>query len=636
MLGKNRGTSDEAALEDLLSVSQHVRGLAHFVSTCETPMTVAIQGDWGTGKTTMLNLLAKSLKGGPDAAGREAKGPVMVHFDAWQAAFAADDSATFTALVAAIVHGLQNGAPESVEGKLSKSATQFKAALLHWLPRSTNASGLLETAGNMAFPAGGTIAKEVLAAFIEMQSDDLPAVMGGALVRSAFHDLVRDRFGASRSKNSNNRLIVFVDNLDRLRPARAVEVMECLKAVLDSEHCVFVVAIDFDVVLQGLDAKYPEMDRDKARAFFDKIIQLPFQVPVNSYKLDGLIKGLFPAVDAPEGESTLETIFDIINASVGNNPRAIKRLANSYRLLGFIQGARGEGVDTGRLAQIAMQVAYPDVHRYLDSNLDEASEPLSRIVGRSLTQPEETTTARITAEEWMTAAMPALSDDARRTMSPAALTSVDRHREATTSGLEKLIEVIADVFSQPLNDVGSDDSSPAGSRVFDEDAFAETWTLTSVTSREADPQLAVRSGLSFEEVEAHLRAHSAPQEMIQAIKDLMGDWAPEFEKRKGRPHATKTDDGIRVNLNLQQRGRPRKMIEFSFPDQMPPRVAIFGWSLIEGKGAHEKRFHDLARRLHCDPSFDAYHDAYMISGVEASHVVTIGNEVLALLSKKLM
>ena len=31
--------------------------LKEFIQTCDTPMTVGLQGDWGSGKTSMMNML---------------------------------------------------------------------------------------------------------------------------------------------------------------------------------------------------------------------------------------------------------------------------------------------------------------------------------------------------------------------------------------------------------------------------------------------------------------------------------------------------------------------------------------------------------------------------------------------------
>ena len=40
--------------EDLFNLSTYVNGLCSFIRNCETPMTISIQGDWGSGKTSMI------------------------------------------------------------------------------------------------------------------------------------------------------------------------------------------------------------------------------------------------------------------------------------------------------------------------------------------------------------------------------------------------------------------------------------------------------------------------------------------------------------------------------------------------------------------------------------------------------
>ena len=42
---------------DRLELLPYAEALAKFIETSDTPMTVGLQGDWGTGKTSMLNML---------------------------------------------------------------------------------------------------------------------------------------------------------------------------------------------------------------------------------------------------------------------------------------------------------------------------------------------------------------------------------------------------------------------------------------------------------------------------------------------------------------------------------------------------------------------------------------------------
>ena len=48
---------------DLFNVKSYVNGLCKFIMECETPMTVSIQGNWGSGKTSMMNMIQSELGG---------------------------------------------------------------------------------------------------------------------------------------------------------------------------------------------------------------------------------------------------------------------------------------------------------------------------------------------------------------------------------------------------------------------------------------------------------------------------------------------------------------------------------------------------------------------------------------------
>ena len=81
----------------------------------------------------------------------------------------------------------------------------------------------------------------------------------------------------------------FIDDLDRIDPPVAVKILELLKNIFDLPRCIFVLAIDYNVVVKGLKSKFGELTAQNEREFryfFDKIIQLPFTMPMPSYKID--------------------------------------------------------------------------------------------------------------------------------------------------------------------------------------------------------------------------------------------------------------------------------------------------------------------------------------------------------------
>ena len=61
--------------DDKFEIEPYVEGLAEFVEECDTPMTIAVQGDWGCGKTSMMNMVKGYFDEGKVAS---------VWFNTWQ------------------------------------------------------------------------------------------------------------------------------------------------------------------------------------------------------------------------------------------------------------------------------------------------------------------------------------------------------------------------------------------------------------------------------------------------------------------------------------------------------------------------------------------------------------------------
>lgn len=51
----------ETKEQDVLGVGKYIEGLSGFIQMCDTPMTIAIQGDWGSGKTSFMNMIQREI-----------------------------------------------------------------------------------------------------------------------------------------------------------------------------------------------------------------------------------------------------------------------------------------------------------------------------------------------------------------------------------------------------------------------------------------------------------------------------------------------------------------------------------------------------------------------------------------------
>lgn len=157
--------------------------------------------------------------------------------------------------------------------------------------------------------------------------------------------------------DDGSKLVIMIDDLDRVRPSRALELLEAVKIFLDVPRCVFVLAVDYSVIKQGVREKLgTDTENVYGKSYFDKIIQVPFNMPVSAYQIDRYVMSLlgwkyegnyyaknddygakqyFLTIYRAQslGEDEAKFFTNIVRVTTGPNPRSIKRIINYAFLL---------------------------------------------------------------------------------------------------------------------------------------------------------------------------------------------------------------------------------------------------------------------------------------------------------------
>lgn len=313
---KKQGLTDEAATVDLFNINKHLDGLSRFIKACNTPMTISIQGSWGSGKTSIMKMVEHEIE----------KDVIPVFFNTWQfSQFDLGNSLAFS-MIKVLLNKLQDD----------------ESFIKHFTSVCSNA---LTTALKSVSIYNINVD---LKKCTEKTADDNYAEQIENL-HQHFQEVVNN----ACQREHKDRVVIFVDDLDRLVPSKAVELLEVLKLFLDYKQCVFVLAIDYEVVIRGaikkygfasynsekIDEKERNREYEKGKSFFDKIIQVPFKVPVAVYDIKNYLKDGFNKINLKIDDNDLQDYIDLCASSIGSNPRSLKRLLNAFLLLTFI----GEG-----------------------------------------------------------------------------------------------------------------------------------------------------------------------------------------------------------------------------------------------------------------------------------------------------
>ncbi len=315
-------------VDESLGIGDYADVLTEFIQNCDTPITIALQGDWGSGKTSLMNLIESELKN-PHAG--QAK-VITIWFNTWQ--YAQFDLAGSLPLSMML----------NLTSKLEKE-TNPNAENQERIKKFTN---MLQRLGKAVVLGGASLVglHDTVNVTVEKlqnqdQSDSDTASMLSK-IKTEMEKIVVAAIDDSK-KGAPQKIVVFVDDLDRIKPIRAVELLEAMKVFLDIDKCVYVLACDYGVVTSGLQEKFNWEEGDlKGKDFFDKIIQVPFKMPLKRYQPESYLTKLLHNTNLQFEKEDILICSKLIEFSVGFNPRSIKRVLNMLQLLVILDDRKRE------------------------------------------------------------------------------------------------------------------------------------------------------------------------------------------------------------------------------------------------------------------------------------------------------
>ncbi|MBL4691992.1 MAG: hypothetical protein JKY92_01520, partial [Magnetovibrio sp.] len=136
----------------------------------------------------------------------------------------------------------------------------------------------------------------------------------------------------------NQRMVVFIDDLDRCLADIALQVLEALKLYLDIEGLAFVVGVDPDVINDQVGKRYKDLGLKKAKGqqYLAKMFQMEITLSPNEGQIKDFQAELLDENDVwNEVKSAEQKILSkVISNLAQGSPRETKRLVNSALIHG--------------------------------------------------------------------------------------------------------------------------------------------------------------------------------------------------------------------------------------------------------------------------------------------------------------
>jgi uncharacterized protein YjbI with pentapeptide repeats len=305
--------TDDIADDPILDFNLYASAIASIVRNSQPKFTIGIFGDWGTGKTTLINAVDKILQTDKDL--------VRVTLEAWRYK---QEQFPVVSLLKSIAFALPTEKQfEVLKQKLETSAINFLKKTPDILTSiiSKYASEEDEISNEML----DTFKKELNSKIQLIAELDRDTVYFDGL------DEIKKEIRNLRLDNPAFRIIVFVDDLDKCSPKRALEILELIRIFHDIEGFVYIIGLSHDMIfkLSNIENSKTSIDGEH---FIKKLIQIPITLPRwSNQDIVNLVKDLIKkGMIHDKFRDLIEKNIDLISIAIDNNPREIKRFLNNF------------------------------------------------------------------------------------------------------------------------------------------------------------------------------------------------------------------------------------------------------------------------------------------------------------------
>ena len=410
---------DNETERDFLNFSGVANTVAEIVVQANgRPTSIGVSGSWGSGKSSMIKLVRRSLE---ERAEEHSSAFVFVEFNAWL--YQGYDDAR-AALLEVIATKLTE---EAVARKTGVDKARNLLKRVNWLRAAKLGAGSA-LALALGLPPTGVIGGVVRAGKDLIsgsgnepdnnesdgdESDIAEFEESAAKAGDAFSGLlqpkpelsppheihaIRENFEQTLNEIGVT-LVVLIDDLDRCLPPTTISTLEAMRLFLFLKNTAFVIAADTDMIKHAVRQHFGNLDNDLVTNYFDKLVQIPIRVPpLGTQEVRAYIMLLFvdnsqlaneekeairekvanrlsetwrgKRVDRAFMESIHSNLptgligrFDTADrlaplmtsaSKISGNPRLIKRFLNALTIRMAISRAQGVGVDEAVLAKMLL------------------------------------------------------------------------------------------------------------------------------------------------------------------------------------------------------------------------------------------------------------------------------------------
>ena len=242
-----------------------------------SPATIGVYGDWGSGKSSLMKMVKKSLD--------TDKNTLTVEFNGWL--FEGYEDAK-TALCGTILDEMHKH-----EKRFAKAKKKIKALLDKVDGGKLLSKGVKYGLDFLLTGGIGSITELTLTGLVsavkqkagDVSEDEIKKVVDALKVddtKRAEIKNFRKTFKEVFEECKGERLVVFIDELDRCTPGTVLDIFEAIRLFLYVPGTTFIIGADERLVSYAVKTKYkdiPGHDIDISKEYLEKLVQYPVKIP---------------------------------------------------------------------------------------------------------------------------------------------------------------------------------------------------------------------------------------------------------------------------------------------------------------------------------------------------------------------
>ena len=305
--------TDDAVIDPILDFNLYSNAIVNIIKNSHPKFSIGVFGDWGTGKTTLINSVDKALQTDRDL--------VKIRLEASRYK---REMFPLVSLLKSIAYTLPAEKEfENLKQKLETSAINF-------LKRTPD---ILTSIISKYASEEDEISHEMINTFKKELNSKIQLIAEldrDTIYFDGFKEIKKE-IKNLRVDNPAFRIVIFVDDLDKCSPGKAFEILEMIRVFHDIEGFIYIIGISHDMIVKLSKVGNSESSLDGER-YIKKLIQVPITLPKwSNQDIVRLVKELIKkGMIHDKFKDVVDKNIELISVAIDNNPREIKRFLNNF------------------------------------------------------------------------------------------------------------------------------------------------------------------------------------------------------------------------------------------------------------------------------------------------------------------